>query len=62
MEEENKIGYIGGQCPRCKSMNIEYGVEVPDSHGRWYPFTCLKCGAKGKEYYNIEFYCMEIEE
>ncbi len=48
------------KCPVCKKeADFEYGAfEVKDNAG-YYPFACMKCGAKGKEWYNLTF--VELE-
>lgn len=49
-----KKGFIEGYCSFCKSMDLEYGVLEIEDGVLYYPVSC-KCGAVGREYYNIEF-------
>lgn len=38
-----------GKCPKCNSMNLEYGVaENVDGMMIYYPYTCLDCQQQGE--------------
>ena len=59
-----------GVCPVCGSLNIDYGhieehndidSEVATEAGVYYPSTCLDCGCKFKEIYELEYAGSEIE-
>lgn len=44
-----------GECPKCKSENLDYqGFEMQDDGG-YYPYTCKECEFEGREYYNLDF-------
>jgi len=54
---------IKGQCPKCKSENLEYGdYELNDTLD--FPFTCNNCGHKDVEMNYVEFcgYASDYEE
>jgi hypothetical protein len=48
-----------GKCPKCGSDDLDYTSE--DSlrgdgiASIYFPFSCNKCGFKGREYYNLTF-------
>ena len=45
-----------GVCPVCKvEGNLFYYKGVPDGGTLCYPWRCEKCGAEGKECYDITF-------
>lgn len=46
-----------GKCPICGSENLDYdSIDLMDGFGScYYPWTCNKCGAIGKEFYDIDF-------
>lgn len=53
-----------GVCPKCGSLNIDYGhirehndlnSEPVTDQGVYYPATCLDCGHRFKEVYEMEF-------
>lgn len=44
-----------GVCPCCGNQNLEYGVPEKDNAGVLYPWKCNKCGATGKETYELRF-------
>lgn len=45
-----------GKCPKCNSMNLEYGVaENVDGMMIYYPYTCLDCQQQGEEWYDLTF-------
>lgn len=50
-----------GCCPKCDSDELEYGGFV-NLEVSYYPFTCQDCGAKGKEYYTVDFLRMGLNE
>jgi hypothetical protein len=45
-----------GQCPRCKSNNLEFD-DTPNDDGETisYYYECLDCGFKGEEVYFLQF-------
>ena len=44
-----------GICPKCKSEALSYGDTELSDGNMYYRFTCDDCGAKGKEWYNVQF-------
>jgi hypothetical protein len=42
-----------GQCVKCSSENINYGVLVYEGEYVYYPYECEDCNNKGNEYYNL---------
>jgi len=44
-----------GTCPKCGEQNLQYGSMEPEDDQMYYPWTCLDCGAIGREWYSIEF-------
>lgn len=47
-----------GNCPRCNSNDLSYETIVDSMMSEqavYYPFTCINCGFKGKECYNLHF-------
>lgn len=44
-----------GQCPKCDSENLTYGVAEIDGEGLFYPFTCDDCKTEGEEWYGLQF-------
>ena len=44
-----------GQCPVCKSYDINYDTFVYEGDYGYYPYDCNDCGNKGKEYYSIVY-------
>ena len=51
---ENYINEMG-KCPRCKGMNLDYGVVQHEESMCYYPYTCEDCGLQGEEWYNMDF-------
>jgi predicted Zn-ribbon and HTH transcriptional regulator len=52
-------------CPYCKSADIHYGsIEIENcllGVCVYYPATCENCGKEFKEYYTLDFDCVEYE-
>jgi len=45
-----------GTCPKCDVAGcLNYGVMDICGDVVYYPYTCEKCGFKGKEYYSLVF-------
>jgi len=49
-----------GICPKCDSDDLDYSPVKADDGGVHYSWECGGCGAKGNEYYTIEFSHHEI--
>ena len=50
-----------GECPTCKSKNIEYGDGEPDNGGYYYECTCNNCKAIFREWYSLEYVKSELD-
>ena len=48
-----KVNYAG-RCPVCGSEDLLYGGSRVDGDF-YYEFGCSECGAKGKEWYKLEY-------
>jgi len=46
---------VKGQCPKCKSEDIDYGTLEVEGESVVYPFSCNNCEFEGQEYYNLVF-------
>lgn len=46
-----------GHCPRCKSINLNYGDSGVSEAGYYYEVDCEDCGWEGQEWYNLTFSC-----
>ena len=57
-----KKGYQEGKCPICGSRDLEYSSVELETGFLYYPVTCKKCGGTGREYYNIEFTDIVMED
>lgn len=44
-----------GVCPVCGSESLNYGSSGVDEGGYFYSWECEKCGACGKEWYDLVF-------
>jgi len=44
-----------GVCPKCGSEDLDYGVMELMEESIFYPYTCNKCGFRGKEWYSVTF-------
>lgn len=44
-----------GECGKCKSVNLDYGDLESEGESIYYEFECEDCGAKGREYYDLEY-------
>ena len=44
-----------GQCPVCKSLDINYDTFVYRGDYGYYPYDCNDCGNKGREYYSLVY-------
>lgn len=44
-----------GECPVCKSHDINYDTFVYHGDYLYYPYDCNDCGNTGKEYYTIVY-------
>ncbi|MBA7624545.1 hypothetical protein ES703_31954 [subsurface metagenome] len=52
-----------GKCPKCGSLEVDYGAVVGDRSGDvYYPFTCYACGFKGQAWYHLDFDTMTDDE
>ncbi len=55
MDNDELICHCEGACGCCGSLNLEFGtIEIVDD-SIYYPFTCLDCGADGKEWYDLKY-------
>lgn len=52
---ENKVGYIMGACPKCKSINVTYGKEYVDDEEVIFPGKCMDCGCSFNERYYMDY-------
>lgn len=43
------------ECPFCGSPMLDYGDLETANHDIYYPWTCLHCGASGREIYELSF-------
>lgn len=50
--------YEQGTCPRCGSVFEYQPAEFADD-AIYYPFTCQRCGASGKEWYELKYIITE---
>ncbi len=57
-----KKGYEVGKCPICGSIDLEYEACEHETGFLYYPVECKKCGATGKEFYNINFTDIVMEK
>ena len=53
MSEKSKFGR--GQCPKCGSINLEYGNTELEGESLGYEFECRDCGTEGTEWYDLEY-------
>lgn len=44
-----------GQCPKCDSLNLEYGESGVEDENYFYDFVCNDCKATGTEWYNLQY-------
>lgn len=44
-----------GECPKCGSVNLEYGSFAVEEEQGYYYVTCRDCGFVGEEWYSMEF-------
>ncbi|RLI48204.1 hypothetical protein DRO61_06765, partial [Candidatus Bathyarchaeota archaeon] len=44
-----------GECPVCKSHDINYDTFVYEGDYLYYPIECNECGNIGKEYYTLVY-------
>lgn len=44
-----------GECPSCKSTNIEYGMMIPEDDSVYYEVYCNKCDSDIREYYKLTY-------
>jgi len=52
-----------GNCPDCKSMDLEYGTPIFNNIDRvGIPFKCLACGKRGVEKYSLKYINSIINE
>lgn len=58
---KNVSGALQGLCPVCGG-ELEYGLgNTGDGDLYVYDVTCNKCGASGKEFYNMKFEYVVME-
>jgi len=43
------------ECPICNSWNIDHETVVNNGERFYYPWSCVDCGASGKEWYSMSF-------
>lgn len=51
---EEAISRIG-QCPKCNSLDVEYGEMVLKDEQVYYHLTCNNCDTKSKEWYGLTY-------
>ena len=44
-----------GQCPKCGSVNLDFGCSEPVGDSIKYPFSCEDCKFEGIEWYDVSF-------
>ena len=44
-----------GECVKCESTNLNYGVVEIEDDWLFYPYECNDCHATGREYYDMEY-------
>jgi len=44
-----------GQCTKCGSTDIIYGVIEPEGEGACYPYECNECSHEGKEHFVLKY-------
>ena len=59
---EKEIRCEVGHCPKCDSMDINYGSMEVGGGGAYYPVTCDGCGATSKEWYSLVYDCFTVNE
>ena len=55
------VGAKLGECPICKSNNIEYGDSEIDGDTIWYDCECVDCDTYYTEYHDIVLSSIEVE-
>jgi ribosomal protein S27E len=46
---------IQGECPKCKSEQLNYGVMELCDTGIFFDVNCAKCNWEGQEWYSLAF-------
>lgn len=49
-----------GICPACGNECLNYGTIEIEGDSVYYPFTCEKCKAQGREWYNLTYIETEL--
>ena len=44
-----------GYCPRCNSLNLDYGTADFLDTMVYFPWECKDCGLHGEEWYSLDF-------
>ena len=57
----NKIN-CAGECPKCRSEDVQYHENQMDDSSVTYPATCRKCKTNFEEVYILEYYVTQWEE
>jgi len=54
-QTETKKFHGQGICPKCGSMDLEYGISELEGDWLFYEFECNNCRATGKEWYKCVY-------
>lgn len=55
MSDEERVANEPGVCPNCGKSNLSYHGSEPNGDQLAYNFTCEECGARGQEWYKLDF-------
>tara|TARA_R100000734_G_C3304151_1_gene94649 strand:+ start:903 stop:1097 length:195 start_codon:yes stop_codon:yes gene_type:complete len=44
-----------GQCVKCGSENLDYGVSTIEDEYIYYDYECQNCGCTGEEHYGLVY-------
>lgn len=52
---------LQGECPVCRSSDLNYNPADIDNDTISYDWTCNNCGSQGTEWYTMEFYSQNLK-
>lgn len=52
---------LQGECPVCRSSDLEYQWAQIDDMCVYYDWTCNTCKSKGTEWYTMDFYSQHLD-
>lgn len=52
---------LQGECPVCRSSDLEYQPAQVDDLCLYYDRTCNTCGSKWTEWYTVDFYSQRLD-